>query len=116
MMAAHPATAKSTRLRLTERLRLAIGHNLLDPLFKIGPGNARNANERRLQIKSANRNNPSRVNLRIAACAQHGLIAGALALFYKPRAEPIDQGMKPEDGLHRHVNRAREVVVAPHVA
>jgi hypothetical protein len=42
--------------------------------------------------------------------------AGALALFHEASADPPDERVKPEESLDNHVNRRRQIVVAPHVA
>lgn len=91
-------------------------HNALHALLEIAARHPRHAWQRRLQIILARLQDALGVHLGVAAQTQHAFIAGTLPLIHQPGPDPPQQRMKPEDGLHQHVNRAGQIVAPPHVA
>ena len=87
----------------TKRIGAAMIHDRFDPALQIGAGDAGDAHQRRFDRKPARSENAFGINLRFAATAQHILVAGALTLLHEPRTNPPDQRMKPEHGLHAHL-------------
>src|SRR5262249_3102903 len=63
----------------------------------------------------AHRQDAFRVICWLAAGAQYGLIAGALALVNLPRGDPPHERVEPEDRFDRHIYRREQIVVTADV-
>src|SRR6185437_4736278 len=87
-----------------------------DAVGEAAAGDAGGAGERRFEIVPAHRQHAAGVSLAVASVAQHRLVASALALGDELGPDPPDQGVEPEYGFDRHMQRRPEVVAAAGVA
>ncbi len=88
-------------------------HDRFDSALQVGAGDAGDARQWRFDRKPARSENAFGIHLRFAATAQHILVARALAFVHEPRTNPPHQRMEPERGLHAHLRRRNQIVVAP---
>src|ERR1044071_9260281 len=88
----------------------------LDPLLRVGAGDAGHARDRGFDVELAGSENAFRIGHRLAALPQHLFVAGSLAFVEEAGADPPDQGMEPENRFDGHMNRGPQVVATADVA